>query len=163
MDATFEVLVPSVLDYARLGFEQNVQRWQGAPSEESGRLFRWGRHLRVERVVGQMRPHVMRRLGAEFHAGSWDYLSITGEGIDMYWSECRGFGVVWNGRSFEDLLRVVLRDVARWAVVFEVADRVEYVVPTDVNGLLQRLHDVLQEGRVPQGLIAYHLGSPTEL
>lgn len=155
MDAhVYLVLVPA-LDLQVRGLSKRNQTWQGLESEESKRRFDWGAHLTVERARFPIRKRFAEWLELSRAGEDWDCLSITGDGLDMYWSEIRGSAQDWDGRDFESSVRILVADVSKWVLVFDIDDSIDDHFTADVESLVVRMREHLLAEPLPRGFVAY--------
>jgi len=143
MDACFELLLPQMIQVDGLQQKQMSFTWGGVSYPQGAASYHWGDF--VELVQTPIPGHLGRYLPANYIGENWIALSIRGKGLDLLQAEVNGAEVDWKGKSLEQLLRLLLSQVSKWVLTFELhCDQIDQVYKLNVDQCLQHLRENLR-------------------
>lgn len=153
MDACLELLLPGLVQLTGLEQRDVSFTWGGVSHTQTGVRFYWGRY--VEIVQTPIPAHLRRFLAPKDVTGNWNAFSIRGEGLDLLQEEVNGTDINWQGKSLDQLLRLLLSQYREWVFVFELhCDQIDHVYSTSVDECLDRFRENLRRDASIEGFVA---------
>jgi hypothetical protein len=143
MDACFEILLSTrqTLDY--LEVHQETFTWGGVEYPQGEKYYLWGKYIKL--VEREIPAHIIKRLPPVYGNLQWVNFSVQGKGLDLLESEVNGEEIDWEGKSFDDFLKLILTEQAQWVVVFEWhCDRIDSLYEQNVSECISQIKNNLK-------------------
>ncbi|MEZ2239169.1 hypothetical protein [Microcoleus sp.] len=143
MDACFEILLSTrqTLDY--LEVHQETFTWGGVEYPQGEKYYVWGKYIKL--VEREIPAHIIKRLPPVYGNRQWVNFSVQGKGLDLLESEVNGAEIDWEGKSFDDFLKLILTEQPQWVVVFEWhCDRLDSLYEQNVSECISQIKNNLK-------------------
>ncbi len=143
MDACFEILLSTrqTLDY--LEVHQETFTWGGVEYPQGEKYYVWGKYIKL--VEREIPAHIIKRLPPVYENLQWVNFSVQGKGLDLLESEVNGEEIGWEGKSFDDFLKLILTEQPQWVVVFEWhCDRIDSLYEQNVSECIGQIKNNLK-------------------
>lgn len=143
MDACFEILLSTrqTLDY--LEVHQETFTWGGIEYPQGEKYYVWGKYIKL--VEREIPAHIIKRLPPAYGNLQWVNFSVQGKGLDLLESEVNGEQIDWEGKSFDDFLKLILAEQPQWVVVFEWhCDRIDSLYEQNVSECIGQIKNNLK-------------------
>jgi len=152
MDACFEILLSTrqTLDY--LEAHQETFTWGGVEYPQGEKYYLWGKYIKL--VERDILPHIVKRLPPAFGSMQWLNFLVQGTGLDLLESEVNGSEIDWEGKSFDDFLKMILTEQPQWVVIFEWhCDRIDSLYQQNVNECISQIKNNLKWDNNREGFL----------
>jgi hypothetical protein len=143
MDACFEILLLTrqTLDY--LECHQETFTWGGVEYPQGEKYYLWGKYIKL--VEREIPPHIIKRLPATYGNMQWLNFSMQGKGLDLLELEVNGSDIDWEGKKFDEFLKLILNKQPQWVVIFEWhCDRIDSLYQQNVSECIGQIKNNLK-------------------
>jgi len=143
MDACFEILLSTRQTLEYLECHQETFTWGGVEYPQGEKYYLWGKYIKL--VEREIPPHIIKRLPPAYENIKWLNFSVQGKGLDLLESEVNGSEIDWEGKSFDEFLKLILTEQPQWVVVFEWhCDRLDSLYEQNVNECISQIKNNLK-------------------
>ena len=151
MDACFEILLSTrqTLDY--LEAHQETFTWGGVEYPQGEKYYLWGKYIKL--AEREIPPHIVKRLPPAYGSMRLNF-SVQGQGLDLLESEVNGSEIDWEGKSFDDFLKLILTEQPQWVVIFEWhCDRIDSLYQQNVFECISQIKNNLKWDNNKEGFL----------